>query len=71
MVMVWYRLCLATLDFDLCEHCVYGKQNHVSLPSAPKRAKEILELVNIDVFEPVSVTSLGKFVYYVSFIDEF
>ena len=36
-----------------------------------KRAKHILELVHSDVFGPVSVPSLGKFVYYVSFIDEF
>ena len=31
----------------------------------------ILELVHNDVFLPVLVPSLGKSVYYVSFIDEF
>jgi transposase InsO family protein len=35
------------------------------------RAEGILQLVHIDVFGPVSVPSLGKFVYYVSFIDDF
>jgi len=43
----------------------------VSFPSSPRRAKGILELVHSDVFGPVSVSSLGKFVYYVSLIDGF
>ena len=60
-----------SLDFDLCEHCVYGKQNRVSFPSGAKRANKILELVHSDAFRPVSVPSLGNSVYYVSFIDDF
>ena len=51
-----------SLDFDFCEHCVYGKQNQVSFPSGAKRANKILELVHSDVFRPVLVPSLGKFV---------
>jgi len=43
----------------------------VSFPSCGKRAKHILELVHSDVFGPLKVPSLGKFVYYVSFIDDF
>ena len=35
------------------------------------RAEGILQLVHSDVFRPVSVPSLGKYVYYVSFLDEF
>ena len=60
-----------SLDFDFYEHCVYGKQNRVSFPSGAKRANKILDLVNSDVFGLVSVPSLGKSVYYVSFIDDF
>jgi hypothetical protein len=60
-----------TLDFDFCEHCIYGKQNRVRFPSGATRAKAILELIQSDVFGPVHVPSLGKFVYYVSFIDDF
>ena len=60
-----------SLDFDFYENCVYGKPNQVSFPSGAKRANKILELVHSDVFGPVSVPSLGKFVYYISFIDEF
>jgi hypothetical protein len=60
-----------SLDFEFYEHYVYGKQNWVRLPSGPTRAEEILQLVHSDVFGPVSVPSLGKSMYYVSFIDEF
>ena len=60
-----------SLDFDFCEHCLYGKQNRVRFPSGATRAEGILQLVHSDVFGPVSVPSLGKYVYYVSFIDEF
>ena len=61
----------SSLDFDFCEHCVYGKQNRVSFPSGAKRENKIVELVHSDVFGPVSVLSLGKSMYYVSFIDDF
>jgi len=53
------------------KNCVYGKQNRVSLPSSGKRVKQILEPLHSDVFEPMKVRSLGKSMYYVSFIDEF
>eukprot|EP00253_Pinus_taeda_P013028 PITA_13028 len=61
----------SSLDFEFCENCVYGKQNRVSFPSGGKRTKQILELVHSEVFGPVKVPSLGKSVYYVSFIDDF
>jgi hypothetical protein len=60
-----------TLDFDFCEHFIYGKHNRVRFPSGATRAKGILELIHSDVFGPVHVPSLGKSVYYVSFIDDF
>ena len=43
----------------------------MSFPSGGKRVKQILELVHNDLFRPVKVPSLGKSLYYVSFIDEF
>jgi hypothetical protein len=60
-----------SLDFDVCKHCPYGKQNRVRFPSGEKREERILDLVHSDFFGPVSVPSLGKSVYYVSFIDDF
>ena len=61
----------SSLDFDFYENCVYGKQNRVSYPSGGKREKHIIELVHSDVFGPMKVPSLGKSMYYVSFIDDF
>jgi hypothetical protein len=60
-----------TLDFDFCEHCIYGKHNRVRFPSGSTRAKGILELIHSEVFGPVPIPSLGKYMYYVSFIDDF
>ena len=60
-----------TLDFDLCGHCIYGKQNQVIFVSGSTRAKGILELVHNDVFGLVHVPSLHRYMYYVSFIDYF
>eukprot|EP00253_Pinus_taeda_P017061 PITA_17061 len=64
-------MCNSSPDFDFYVNCVHGNQNQVSFPSGCKRAKHILEFVDSDVFGPVKVPSLGKFVYYVSFIDDF
>jgi len=61
----------SSLDFDFYENFQYGKQNRMSFPFGVKRVKQILELVHSDVFGPVKVPSLGKSVYYVSFMDEF
>ena len=60
-----------TMDFHFCENCIYGKQNRVRFSSVDTRAKGILELIHSDVFGPVPIPSLGKSVYYVSFMDDF
>ena len=59
------------LEVDFCEHCIYGKQSRVRFPSGATREKRILELVHSDVFGPVLVPSLGRSLYYISFIDDF
>jgi hypothetical protein len=51
-----------SLDFDFCEHCVYEKKNRVRFPSSEMREEGILQLVHSDVFGPISVPSLGKYV---------
>ena len=60
-----------TLNFDLYEHCIYGKQNQVGFASGTTRKKGTLELIQNDVFGPMPIPSLGKSMYYVSFIDDF
>ena len=49
-----------SMDFYLCENCVYGKQNQVRFPSSEMREEGILKLVQSDVFGPVSIPSLGN-----------
>jgi hypothetical protein len=58
-----------SMDFYFCELCVYGKQNRVRFPFGATRVEGILYLVHSDVFGPLLVPSLGKSMYYVSFID--
>jgi hypothetical protein len=59
------------LEVDICEHCIYGKQNRVRFPSRAIREKMILELIHSDVFGPIPIPSLGGSMYYVSFINYF
>lgn len=59
------------LDFDFCEHCIYGKQNRVQFYSSSHKTCGVLDLIHSDVFGPVDVSSIGKSTYYVSFIDDF
>ena len=58
------------LDFDFCEHCIYGKQNRIQFYSSLNKSSCILDLIHSDVFGPVDVPSIGRSVYYVSFIDD-
>ena len=50
---------------------IWKKKNRVRFASGATRAKGILELIHSDVFGPVPIPSLEKYVYYVSFIDDF
>lgn len=59
------------LEFDFCEHCIYGKQNCVQFYSSSYKSSDILDYVHSDVFGPVDVPSLSKSKYYVSFVDDY
>jgi hypothetical protein len=60
-----------SLEVDFCEHFIYGKKNWVRFPFGEMREKWILELIDSDVFGPITVLSLCGTMYYVSFIDYF
>ena len=60
-----------TMDFDFYEHFIYGKHNRVRFPFGATRENWMLELIHSDVFGPVIVPSLGKYLYNVSFIYYF
>jgi len=48
-----------------------GIENRVRFPFDAKRVEGLLQLVHNDVFGPVSVPLLRKYVYYISFIYDF
>lgn len=57
------------LEFDFCEHCIYGKQNDTQFYLSSHKSSCILDPIHLDVFGPVDVPSIGRSSYYVSFID--
>lgn len=58
-------------EFQFCEHCIYGKQHHVSFYSIPHKYSGFLDYIHSDVFGLVNVSSLLNFRYYASFIDDY
>ena len=59
------------LEFELCEHWVYGKQCHVSFYSRSHNSFRVLYCIHLDVFSSVNVPSISRSVYFVSFIDDY
>ena len=62
---------LKSIDFDMCESCILGKQKKVSflkIDRTPKAKK--LELIHTDLWGPSPVASLGGSRYYITFIDD-
>ena len=62
---------LQSVDTDLCESCIFGKQKRVSFIKSGRPPKqEKLELVHTDVWGPATVSSIGGKSYFVTFIDD-
>ncbi|RVW77417.1 Retrovirus-related Pol polyprotein from transposon TNT 1-94 [Vitis vinifera] len=62
---------LKSIDFDICESCILGKQKKVSFLKTGRTSKaEKLELVHTDLWGPSPVASLGGSRYYITFIDD-
>ena len=51
--------------------CVKEKNMKKAFPSSEIKSKGILEIIHSNVCGPMSSSSLSRYVYYVSFIDEF
>ena len=60
-----------SLEFDFCEHCIYGKQNHVQFYYSSHKSSRLLDLIHFDVFGLIKVPSISRALYYVSFVDEY
>nr|CAN62498.1 hypothetical protein VITISV_000081 [Vitis vinifera] len=62
---------LKSIDFDMCESCILGKQKNVSFFKTGRTLKaEKLELVHTDLWGSSPVASLGGSRYYITFIDD-
>ena len=62
---------LKSIDFDMCESCILGKQKNVSFLKIGRTSKvEKMELVHTDLWGSSPVAFLGGSRYYITFIDE-
>ena len=59
-------------DWDdyACPVCAYGKQHRVSHPPNPKISAELLDLVNVDLYE-MTIYSLGGAMYFWLLQDDY
>jgi hypothetical protein len=55
----------------ICKGCAQGKNVKKPFPSNNNKSKRVLEIIHSDVCGLMSSTSLSRYVYYVSFIDDF
>ena len=60
-----------SIEIDMCEECILGKQKRVSFQTSGRAPrKERLELVHSDVWGPTTTASFCGKHYYVTFIDD-
>ena len=62
---------LKSIDFDMCESCILGKQKNMSFLKTSRTLKaEKLELVYTDLWGPSPIASLESSKYYITFIND-
>lgn len=55
-----------------CEACIRGKQTRLSFPHKnEKSSTEILQLIHTDLCGPMKCESMGRSIYFATFIDDF
>jgi hypothetical protein len=65
--------CLPELKVDhecVCNGCAQGKNINNPFPKRDSKAKGILALIHSDVCVPMLSSSISRYVYYVSLIDD-
>lgn len=55
----------------ICKGCVLGKNLKKPFPLSEHKSKSVLELVHTYLCGPIPTLSLGRFSYYIIFIDDF
>lgn len=51
--------------------CALGKNTKGTFQNSNSKTKNVLEFVHSNLFGPMSVPSMGGFLYYVVFVDDF
>jgi hypothetical protein len=54
----------------VCNGCAQGKNIKNPFPKRDSKAEGVLELIHSDVCSPMPSSSISRYVYYVSFIDD-
>ena len=54
----------------VCKGCAQGKNTKNPFPSSDSKAKWILNIVHLDICGPMKTTSLSRYVYYASLIND-
>jgi hypothetical protein len=54
----------------VCKGCAQGKNIKNPFSKRDSKAKGVLELIHLDVCDPIPLNYLSGYVYYVSFIDD-
>ena len=65
---------LEPLDFDgflVCESCLEGKMTKRHFNAKGRKAKELLELVHMNVCGPMSTQAKGGYLYFITFTDDY
>ena len=58
-------------SFETCESCLLGKMTKAPFTGNNERASDLLGLIHIDVYGPISLISRGGYQCFITFTDEF
>ena len=57
-------------SLNACEPCLVGKMTKTPFSRTMERAIDLLEIIHIDVCDPMSVEARGGYRYFLTFIDD-
>src|SRR5215216_5267887 len=57
-------------SFDTCEPCLMGKMTKTPLSRTKEQAADLLDIIHIDVYSPMSVEACGGYRYFITFTDD-
>src|SRR6266536_3356657 len=57
-------------SFDTCEPCLMGKMTKTLLSRTMEQADDLLDIIHIDVYSPMSVEARGGYRYFLTFTDD-